>query len=61
MQHVLIPSSQEDWILVADSPDLNKSKLERFLGHGADSAHLVLNTEYRRRYVFHRIECLYSR
>ncbi|GHJ85033.1 hypothetical protein NliqN6_1435 [Naganishia liquefaciens] len=42
-------SDQEFWIPVEHGPELCKSKLERFLGQGADSAHLVLNAEYRKR------------
>lgn len=40
----------DDWEIIADNGNTSKSKLERTLGQGADSAHVALNAEYRKRY-----------
>ncbi|KAJ9098233.1 hypothetical protein QFC21_004562 [Naganishia friedmannii] len=42
-------SDMDDWEILADNGNTSKSKLERTLGQGADSAHVALNAEYRKR------------
>lgn len=42
--------SMDDWELLAENGNTSKSKLERTLGQGADSAHVALKAGYRKRY-----------
>ncbi|KAJ9117550.1 hypothetical protein QFC22_004400 [Naganishia vaughanmartiniae] len=39
----------DGWEVIPDNGNTSKSKLERTLGQGADSAHVALNAEYRKR------------